>query len=275
MDPKMTIYAVHDHGKVVNVACQWVARHRKLALRIFTVPVVIMTIIYMIFFMLVDDDLYGVLYLCLAACLLIPVLPTLMMHIVENGELYDYPRRIPRVGEILRPWAKYTWDYVQIFFIFLVFSIITAITFVGPIILLTILPLALAIKNREELNAVECTFKAFKYIFQNLVTYLLMLLGLGIIVVSLSAAPSVLIYELGDFFKTFISREVYHTLCDFVHYDFFTFLVVVSGCVGSITSSMIIYITYHFFYGHCKENADHPSLLRRIKEFDGTTSNES
>lgn len=263
---KSEIYAIRPRGAALNAACQWILKHKKLAWRLVVLPSLIEAVLLLlasVYFKLEE-----------AALLIAPIIvvflnsefPYMMMNVVENPEDYDYPNRIPRMGELKSIWWKNFKSTIVISIIGALMWALCLITIFGPFIVTTIIPFALAIRMREDRGYMSCFAEAFRLAFTNFATFCITILGITLISISLILVPISISLAILVVIQSFVNKSVLEELNAFLNGNFITLFSAFVLLVSASLAMNIILIIYNFFYGHCKESNDHPVLISRMEE---------
>lgn len=261
------IYKIQNRGQVVNNACQWLWEHRRLAFRLMVLPTLICAVAVALNMAFVDFTLIYLL-VALYAILVLPVLPALMFHAVENPYESGYPERMPSIREVMRPWWRYFLSTVITAIVMGVAMVIAMITVIGGLLLSFIVPLAFVIAQRDEDAGIGSIVFAIKMAVDSFGNFCMVSLGCWMIGMSMTLAPLFMVMGLKEFLQTFMSKSVTDFLYSIFSNDIFEALGVFLMLLGGIFSIQIITVVYHFFYGHCVEKASHPALIDRMEHFD-------
>lgn len=259
------IFNIRNRGQVVNTACQWIWEHRRLAFKVMVLPVIIMSILIVLFSLMSQYLLLGI--VILGALLLVPVLPNMMFEVVENPENYNYPDRLPYYRELLPLWPHNFWPVLLVTVVGGLVLFVSSFTIVGPLIVEAIMPLAIVILQRNDGVGVQCVVMSANMISGSFVNFLMCVLGSFIIAFSMMGSPWLLVYAVGEFIKLFLDRSVYEAINNLVSGDFFDMLATYLMTMGAVFSFMIVTVIVHFFYGHCIEKTEHPELIDRMEKF--------
>lgn len=266
MNPHSEIYAIRPRGAALNAACQWILKHKRLAWRLVVLPslfeaitLLVMTIVFEI-----KGNVIG--FVPLIVILLNSEFPYMMMNVVENAEDYDYPNRLPRMGELKSLWWKNFKATIVISLLGMLMMFLTTITIFGPMLITIIIPFVLAIRMREERGYLSCFTQAFRLAFTNFGTFIITVLGVSLIITSLVFVPFSLAGAVLYALQTFINQDTLTELNTFLHTNIETLIVTFVLLIGATLAINTVLIIYNFFYGHCKESNDHPVLISKMEE---------
>lgn len=261
------IYSIHNRGQIVTYACQWVAKHSKLAIRLLVVPVLVLVFIYIVNALLLQSGVViGI--LVLVAFALLPVMPNIMMHVVENKEEYNYPEELPRLRIVFSLWWHFFKDIFLVTFLGSVLSFVLSFTIIVPMFGWIVIPLAIVVKQRDESVSALTVFPVtFMRIVRNFGAFFYCMVGIGIISSSMTGAPILMLTAVSEFLRQFLDINLVGNIKQYIDGDMVQLLFCVPF-VGGVLSTQISFIILHFFYGHVIEKEEHPALIDRIEHFD-------
>lgn len=247
------IYKIRERGQVVTEGCQWIATHSRLAMQLAVKPVLILAVIELVNIIFLKSILFS-LGIAFVALLLVPTVPSMMMYVTEHAEEFDYPRRLPKLLELWRLWKSYFISAIVIGGISVVASFLSSMTIAAPFFIDSIRNMALVIhhRNRED-GMISAIGNAVTLSFSNFVSLMFMILGVGIITMSLFVGPPLLILSFAGILSLYISPALKDPIIRIMN-DQETLISLIVECltVGYVFAGMISIVVTHFFYGHCK-----------------------
>lgn len=256
------IYEIRSRGQVVTEACQWIAKHRALAIRLAVRPIMLLTFIELLNIIFVMDTMTHII-IALITSVLIPTIPSMMMFVVEHPEETGYPERLPKLLELRRLWSNYFRSAFVIGIIGYAISILSSATMVGPCIADIVKNMALVIHHRnKEDGYISAILNAFSLSFSNLADFLLMALGNAIIMLSVLIGPLLMFTLLYQYTTFVLTPGALEILNNVLNQDKQIALVCLILVVGFTFGTMISLIIMHFFYGHCLLNSERKKAAR-------------
>lgn len=259
------IFKIRNRGQVVTEGCQWIARHRRLAMQLAVRPILILAATEMVNIVFIRSWTITIVLL-LVALVLVPTVPSMAMYVVENKEEYGYPERLPKLFELWSIWKSYFLSAVIIGFIGTIITMFCGMTMVGPMITGFIRDIAIVIHHRNRSSFISVISNAFSLSFTNFASLLLTMLGTAIISTSMVMGPPALIFAFLKSIPHLISPQA-RTIMDRMFDEETTiYLAVELALVGYILSAMINMVVTHFFYGHavlCAEKTKEARMARR------------
>ena len=246
------IYKIRERGQVVTEGCQWIVTHSRLAMQLAVKPVLILAIIELANILIVKNILFSVV-IAIVALLLVPTVPSMMMYVAEHAEEFDYPKRLPKLLELWRLWKSYFISAVVIGGISVAASFLSSMTIAAPFFIDSIRNMALVIhhRNRED-GMMSAIGNAVTLSFSNFVSLMLMILGVGIITLSMLFGPILMILSYGKLISLYLPLAWKMQITS-MYSDTETLISLILECliIGYIFSGMVSIIVTHFFYGHC------------------------
>lgn len=264
-----SLYSIHDRGQVVTYACQWIAEHWKLAIRLILAPVwLLLAMLIVVNFTLMESEVWQVVIGVIAVAIL-PIMPNVMMHVVENKEEYGYPERMPGLLDVLKLWRIYFRDIFVIVVLGSLANTMLSFTIVVPLFSWAVIPLAIVVRQRDKTkNIFEVFVAAGKIIINNFGAFLMCQIGMMIIGMSLAGAPFVVINVMNDLLRQFFNIRINGILGNLPFKTDVTSLATYVAFIGGIYALQIGFIIEHFFYGHATEKAEHPALIEKLEHFE-------
>ena len=262
------IYEIRNRGQIVNVACQWIVTHHRLAMQLAIKPIAILAAIELLNLICVQSIPITIITIFIAL-LLVPTVPSMALYVAEHGEEFDYPNRTPKLMELWHLWKRYIVSAIIIGIAGGIASFLSSITMVGPYILEYITQVAIIVRHREEdTGLASSVFKAFDISFKNFTSFLMVMLGTTIITFSMTIGPLILIAIIGIYVISLISGNLIQTISQGIEEGTLIAIIIEILVVGYILASMVTMIITHFFYGHAieDEKTRKPFTRRRRKQ---------
>lgn len=250
------IYEIRSRGQVVTEACQWIARHKALVIRLAIRPIMLLAVIELLNIIFVMDTMTHIITATLTL-ILIPTIPSMIMYVVEHPEETGYPERLPKLLELRRLWSQYFKSAFVIGIISYAISILSSATMIGPGIVELVKNMALVIHHRnKEDGYISAILNAFSLSFSNLADFLLMALGNAIIMISLLTGPLIMFVLLYHYVTTILSPGAMEVLNNVLTEEKQIALICLILAIGFTFGTMIELIISHFFYGHSLMNSE-------------------
>ena len=246
------IYKIRERGQVVTEGCQWIVTHSRLAMQLAVKPVLILAIIELANIFFLKSILFSI-GIAFVALLLIPTVPSMMMYVAEHAEEFDYPKRLPKLLELWRLWKNYFISAIVIGGISIVASFLCSMTIAAPIFIDSIRNMALVIHHRNRENGMLSAIgNAVTLSFSNFVSMMFMILGVGIITLSMMVGPILMILSFAKIISLYIPLALKTSITRIIS-DSETMISLTLECliVGYVFAGMVSIIVTHFFYGHC------------------------
>ena len=258
------IYQIQNRGQVVNNACQWIARHRRLAVRVLVLPTLLVPMLLLINYITLQIDVIYILDVVLAM-LYLPTLPMIMMHVAEHEEEFGYPERLPRVMQLIPLWWRYFKNIFIVNAVGVVLSGVLSVTVVLPMVINLIMPIAITAKQRDsDKSVLDVMLEGTKMMFSNFGTFIMCEIGIMIISVSMIGAPIAAGYGIVEFLRQFMNINVTRYTDSWLGNDTTVAVCIVFVAICAAFAYHIVMIIFNFFYGHCKEKSEHVALIERI-----------
>lgn len=219
-------------------------------------------------FTLVESEVWQVVIGAIAVAIL-PIMPNVMMHVVENKEEYGYPERMPGLRDVLQLWRIYFRDILVIVLLGGLANTLLSFTIVVPLFSWAVIPLAIVVRQRDETkNVIDAFVAAGKIIINNFGGFLLCQIGIIIIGMSLAGAPFVVINVMNDLLRQFFNIRINGMLDSLPIKTDVTSIATYVAFIGGIYALQIGFIIEHFFYGHAIEKMQHPALIEKMEHFE-------
>lgn len=261
------IYTIQTRGEIVNTACQWIARHLSLGLKLAVAPIMVCLLVAFVDYAFIKSYVITVIAIVML-CVIIPVVPNLLLHVVENADEFGYPERRPTLRELVPVWWLYFRDLLAVVLMGCVLYVVSGITIIGPMLVSIILPFAVVVKQRDEYAGVlGCFLISAKLIIRSFGEYIVVMLSISIINISMVVAPMLAFMMFFYFLREFVSADAYNYVNNMLGGDSVTLISVSMAVVGAVFATMISQVILHFFYGHAIEKRDHISLADRLNNF--------